>query len=252
MSLVAHAEDNRDISFFDGAKTIHLKFTDVVNDEYIVDVLWMPNYERAPALSGPAVISFIKDGGHSFSVSADAFHFPLNMIEGLSLSDSIDLNKVYPIKYDSLKGMSLLDNSHQDLSRQNIAPFFFEDIDFDEKKELILVNTQEGQRHGDSYTIYKPTYKYGNIYNLATRKPFDMLDQKTVFNKENRTIDIFSSGGACANSNERFKLIDGKYVSIKFTNWDHYTDDAKGSVCVESIYTVIDGKRVLKTKSESH
>jgi hypothetical protein len=89
------------------------------------------------------------------------------------------------------------------------------------------------------------------MYNLATTSPFSILDQKATFNKEKRTIDVFLSGGACTNSNEKFKLVDGKYIAIEFTEWDYYVRDDV-SVCVESIYTVIDDKRILKSKSESY
>jgi hypothetical protein len=158
----------------------------------------------------------------------------------------VDLTKVYPVEYNTIGKDSLFDSFHG-----NNVPFFFEDIDFDGKDELIVVDFGNGQRRVDDYKVYKPTYKNGNMYNLAIDKPFDMLDQKTAFNKENRTIDVFLSGGACGSTNEKFKLIGNKYVAIEFTDWDYYIRDG-GSVCVESNYVVIDGVRVLKSKSESY
>jgi hypothetical protein len=70
---VTQAEEVGQKSFFDGTKIIHLKFTDVIDDKYIVNVLWMPDDGLAPQLVGPAVIHFVKNRGHSFSVSAEAF-----------------------------------------------------------------------------------------------------------------------------------------------------------------------------------
>jgi hypothetical protein len=251
----AHAKEKQE-SFFDGTKTIHLKFTDVIDDKYTVNVLWTPDDGYVPVLVGPATIRFIKDSGSVFSVSVDAFHLPfdaLNKLGLLKFDDSgnyhtlaVDLTKVYPVEYSTTGKDSLFDSFHG-----NNVPFFFEDIDFDGKDELIIVDFGTGQRRVDDYKVYKPTYKNGNMYNLATDKPFNMLDQKSTFNKENRTIDVFLSGGACSSSNERFKLIDGKYVAIGFTDWDYYIRDG-GSVCVESNYAVISGKRVLKSKSESY
>jgi len=250
-------------SFFDGAKTIHIKFMDTVDDKYTVDVLWNPDDGNVPRLVGPAVINFVQDSGYLFSVSADAFHLSLDTLNDLGLlkidenSESgntlpVDLTMVYPVKYNSLGKISLPNNTHHyDKSRDSAVPFFFEDIDFDNKNELIIVNAKSGQRWSDSYTVYKPTYKYGKAYNLAVEKPFDRIDQHTTFDKENRTIDIFSSGGACTNSNEKFKLVNGKYVAIEFTDWDYYVRDGE-SVCVESNYVVVKGKRVLKSKSESY
>jgi hypothetical protein len=250
-----HAKEKQE-SFFDGTKTIHLKFTDVIDDKYTVNVLWTPNDGYVPALVGPATIRFVKDSGSVFSVSVDAFHLPfdaLNKLGLLKFDDSgdyhtlvVDLTKVYPVGYNTTGKDSLFDSFHG-----NNVPFFFEDIDFDGKDELIIVDFGTGQRWVDDYKVYKPTYKNGNMYNLATEKPFDMLDQKTTFNKENRTIDVFLSGGACGSTNEKFKLVSGKYKPIEFTDWDYYIRDG-GSVCVESHYVVISGERVLKSKSESY
>jgi hypothetical protein len=256
LNIASYANEDAWESFFDGSKTIHLKFTDVIDDKYTVNVLWNPNDGNVPRLVGPATIRFVKDSGSTFSVSVDAFHLPLDVLNKLGLlkfDDSgdyhtlpVDLTKVYPVEYNTIGKDSLFDSFHG-----NNVPFFFEDIDFDGKDELIVVDFGNGQRRVDDYKVYKPTYKNGNMYNLAIDKPFDMLDQKTAFNKENRTIDVFLSGGACGSTNEKFKLIGNKYVAIEFTDWDYYIRDG-GSVCVESNYVVIDGVRVLKSKSESY
>jgi len=260
LNPLAHAEEGQ-TSFFDGTKTVHLKFTDVIDNKYTVDVLWTPDDGLAPQLVGPATINFVKNRGHSFSVSAEAFHIPSDILNQLGLlrhDDGSDyhtlpvyLDKVYPIEYSS-EELSLFDNLYQhDKLRAGSAPFFFEDIDFDGKDELILINTRAGQRRVDSYTIYQAAYKGGNIYNLATDEPFNMLDQKTTFDKENRTISVFSSGGACGSTNEKFKLVDGKYIPVEFTEWDHATNSER-YICVESVYTVANGKRTLKSKTESY
>ena len=239
-------------SFFDGTKTIHLKFTDVIDDKYTVNVLWTPDDENIPKLVGPATIRFVKDSGGVFSVSVDAFHLPLDTLNKLGLLKfdysgdyhtlAVDLTKVYPVEYSGKD--SLFDSF-----RGNSVPFFFEDIDFDGKDELIVVDFGTGQKWVDDYKVYKPIYKDGNMYNLATEKPFNMLDQKTTFNKENRTIDVFLSGGACLNSNEKFKLVSGKYTPIEFTDWDWHINGVEVNDCVESIYTIVNGERVLKSRS---
>ena len=64
---VTQAEEVEQKSFFDGTKTIHLKFTDVIDDKYTVDVLWTPDDGYVPRLVGPATIRFVRDGGSSFS-----------------------------------------------------------------------------------------------------------------------------------------------------------------------------------------
>jgi hypothetical protein len=41
-NLSVHAEEDERKSFFDGTKTIHLRFTDIIDDKYTVDILWTP------------------------------------------------------------------------------------------------------------------------------------------------------------------------------------------------------------------
>jgi hypothetical protein len=259
----AHAKEKQE-SFFDGTKTIHLKFTDVIDDKYTVNVLWTPDDGYVPRLVGPATIRFVKDSGLAFSVSADAFHLPFDVLNKLGLlkfDDSgdyhtlaVDLTKVYPVEYNTTGKDSLFDSFHG-----NNVPFFFEDIDFDGKDELIIVDFGTGQRRVDEYTVYKsgeipnrkityrPVYQDSSIYNLATTEPFNMLDQKTTFDKKNRTIDVFLSGGACGSASEKFKLLGGKYKPIEFTEWTP-TEGA----CAEIVYGIREGKRVLKSITESY
>jgi len=264
LNPLAHAKEEQ-TSFFDGAKTIHLKFTDVVDDKYTVDVLWTPDDGYVPRLVGPATINFTGSSRGLFSVSAAAFHIPYDVLSELNLikfEDSskhdghtieVDLSKVYSVEYDSFSKPVLFNNSHHydKLRTGGSTPFFFEDIDFDGKDELIVVDFGTGQRWVDEYIVHKATYKNGATYNLAVEKPFNMLDQKTTFDKENRTIDVFSSGGACGSTNKKFKLVNGEYKPVEFTEWD-YTSNGERYICVESTYTVANGKRTLKSKTESY
>ena len=263
LSPVTFADTDERKSFFDGTKIIHLTFTDLIDNKYIVNVLWMPDDGLVPRLVGPAIISFTKDGGYSFPILADAFHLPFDLLTKLGIlkfdedsSDghtaAVDLTKVYSVKYDSLGEAGLFDNSHHyDEPRLGKTPFFFEGIDFDGKDELVIVDFNAGQRGYNEYTVYKSNYKYGNMYNLVNTEPFSIIDQLSTFNKQNRTIDVFSSGGACGSTNEKFKLIDDRYTPVEFTEWNSIANGER-YVCVESIYTVANEKRTLKSKSESY
>jgi hypothetical protein len=262
-SSASYAEEDEWKSFYDGTKTIHLKFADIIDDKYNVNIVWMPRDGEGPRLVGPAIITFLKDSGYLFSVTANYFHLPYDELKESGILEmdvegqakTVDLNKVYSFKYDSdsFNKISLVNNTHKfeaSESRKQI-PFFFEDIDFDGRDELVVVDFNAGQRWYNEYTVYKSNYKYGNMYNVASVEPFSILDQLSTFDKENRTIDVFLSGGSCANSNEKFKLIDGKYTPVEFTEWDHATNGER-YICVESIYAVIDGKQILKSKSEGY
>jgi len=263
INSVTQAEEVGRKSFFDGTKTIHLKFSDVIDDKYTVNVVWMPRDGEGPRLVGPAIITFLKDSGYLFSVTASYFHLPTAELakSGILKTDDdgqaveVDLAKVYSFKYDSdsFNKISLVNNTHkfkESGSREQI-PFFFEDIDFDGEIELVVVDFNAGQRWLNEYTIYKPNYKYGNMYNLVNIEPFSTLDQLSTFDKENRTIDVFSSGGSCTNSNKKFKLIDGRYTLVELTDWDYATDGER-YVCIESAYDIVNSKKILKSKSTSY
>ncbi len=263
LSPVTYADTDEWNSFYDGTKTIHLKFTDIINDKYNVNIVWMPRDGEGPRLVGPAIITFSKDSGYVFSVTADNFHLPFDELKksGILKTDDneqavkVDLSKVYSFEYssDSFNKLSLINNTHKyeaSGSREQV-PFFFEDVDFDGKDELVIVDFNAGQRGYNEYTVYKSNYKYGNMYNLVTTEPFSIIDQLSTFNKKNRTIDVFSSGGACGSTNEKFKLIDGSYTPVEFTEWNSIANGER-YVCVESIYTVANEKRILKSKSESY
>jgi hypothetical protein len=84
--------------------------------------LWNPNDGNVPRLVGPATIRFVKDSGSTFSVSVDAFHLPLDVLNKLGLlkfDDSgdyhtlpVDLTKVYPVEYNTIGKDSLFDSFH--------------------------------------------------------------------------------------------------------------------------------------------
>jgi len=263
INSVTQAEEVGRKSFFDGTKTIHLKFSDVIDDKYTVNVVWMPRDGEGPRLVGPAIITFLKDSGYLFSVTASYFHLPTAELakSGILKTDDdgqaveVDLAKVYSFKYDSdsFNKISLVNNTHKfkESGSREQTPFFFEDIDFDGEIELVVVDFNAGQRWLNEYTIYKPNYKYGNMYNLVNIEPFSTLDQLSTFDKENRTIDVFSSGGSCTNSNKKFKLIDGRYTLVELTDWDYATDGER-YVCIESAYDIVNSKKILKSKSTSY
>jgi hypothetical protein len=261
---VTQAEEVEWKSFFDGTKTVHIKFTDIINGEYSVNVVWTPDDGYGPRLVGPASISFLKGKGYLFSVTVEDFHLPLDELKksGILKTDDegqaleIDLHKVYSMEYNtkSFNKISLLNNTHDydESGSREQTPFFFEDIDFDGKDELVIVDFNSGQRGVNEYSIYKPTYKYGNMYNLVSVEPFNIVDQLSTFDKVNKTIDIYSSGGSCSNSNQKFKLVNGKYTLVELTDWDERPTMEYGYVCTESVYDFIKGQKILKSTSGSY
>jgi len=279
---VAQAEEDEWWQYYDRTKTIHLQFSDKVEDGYIANVSWSPDGGLAPILTGPALINFNSNkqfGAESFSVRAEYFHIPSSMLkdagfvlfnEDAEFNLSADLGKTYKIKYNSksFKKISLLNNTHEGFNADDFlndnydsnapgsweqTPFFFEDMDFDGTKELIVTSFNSGQRGSNEYSVHKLHNRWGNLaYKEVNAAPFDFIDQFTTFDKESKVIKKYYSGGSCANSEDIYKLIDGKYKYIEHKKWRHSASMIVGSVCTESTFDIVDGKEVLRTESDDY
>ena len=58
-----------------GKTPIYIEFTDVIQDRYLVDVEWFPNWGLAPLVTGPANINFrVKDTNIKFTIKSELFH----------------------------------------------------------------------------------------------------------------------------------------------------------------------------------
>ena len=282
LSPVTQAEEDDWWQHYDRTKTIHLQFSDTVKDGYTVNVSWNPDGGLAPILTGPALINFNsnkKFGAESFSVRAEYFHIPGSMLKdaGFVLFNedgkfnlSADLDKTYKIKYNSksFKKISLLNNSHEGFNADDFlndnydsnapgsweqTPFFFEDMDFDGTDELIVTSFNSGQRGHNEYSIYKLYNRWTNlVYKEMSVAPFDFIDQLTTFDRENKVIKKFYSGGSCSNSEDTYKLIDGRFKHIEHKKWRPSNSMIVGRVCTESTFGIVNGQKMLKTESDDY
>jgi len=82
-------------------------------------------------------------------------------------------------------------------------PFFFADVNFDGKNELILTKYREGQRGSNSYIVYSinPDGAFDEVIEL----PFDRLDDFSTIDSENKQIIIQNSNGANDSFEEVYK-----------------------------------------------
>jgi hypothetical protein len=180
-SIYADEYDEPDV-FFDGTKVVHFKFTDVVDGKYnyTVDVIWTPDH-NAPLGVGSAILRFSeKEWFNSFSVTADAFDLSGDVLKkaGYYTSDDWEyhkdiLNAIFTIDYRSLVKSSLLDNNHE-----GDAPFFFEDVDFDNVNDLVVRERSAGQRSVDSYEIYNLNNsggKVSDLYSVTDKAPLYLV-----------------------------------------------------------------------------
>jgi len=228
----------------DGKTPIYIEFTDVIQGRYIVDVEWFPNWGLVPMFNGPANINFkLVDSDIKFTIKTDFFNIGSRMFS-------------FP-KY-RMDAKTIAKKEVIKMNFRNIAnpPFSFGDMNFDGIKELVIANRRQGQRHLDAYEVYLiqeiEGSSYFNILDLTDELPYSNIDATTEFDWENKTIELYYSGGACGSSYETYKRVisdyplrDYKFEIIKrieLTSWD---DDGNDIPCSEYIYDIVNGIEIL-------
>ena len=221
----------------DGNTAIQINFTDVIEDRYTVNATWFPDIDIAPILTGKAVINFsVDDGIEPFTKTTNLFHIP-----NFEFTEDKIVNKeVFELKYS-------------DLSSQ---PFYFKDVNFDDTKELIIVEARGGQRGVDDYQIHLiqelRDIDFFNVLDLTKVKPYSLLDGLTEFNPEDKTVRIHYSGGSCSSSYETYQrvfnayeLANYKFKLIKRWDYDYLDEDGNNVGCHVKVYDVENGWKKL-------
>ena len=183
---------------------VHISYSNKVNG-YKVEALWSPTeieFETGTLYfaKGPATIKLIHEDGGIITVVNNYFTLRGERVAGLG----IEYKDGTPI---SIKKQELtLHYSDPQIPEEELAlhghdePFFFYDVTFDGKKELILVEYKEGQRHRDAYKAYEIDSYNGelipSLYQITHREPFIGLDSGTSIDSENKTITHDISNGA--------------------------------------------------------
>mgnify|MGYP000568331036 CR=1 FL=1 len=269
-SLASYAEKDDWIPFYEGNKTIHLKFTDVIDNKYTVNILWTPDDGLQMPLNGPAIVQFVPiepdNGAQSFIIEYGFFRLPGSALVKLGImgSDfeynrSVDLNKTYTLKYSDLIDTTLTDSPNSVYHLGSSAPFFFQDVNYDGIKELVVVETGDGQRFTDEFYFYKLDgykylYKHFDLINTneADVAGGDNIDSLTEFNDNNKTIKVWRQGGACGSTQTIYRQqSDLEFHPTIYTEWESYTNGVR-RICVASEFDISNGEKALKSKTESY
>jgi len=234
-------------------KLIKIHFTDLIEDKYIVDVKWFPDNGLVPFLTGPAIITFnIKGYALSwFTKLTGFFHIPNFEVDW----EKINNGEVFEMKYSDFYNQSTLKELAKGLYSLE-TPFFFEDVNFDGTKELIITETGNGQRRRDVYKVYSID-ELGpeiDLYDITNTLPYVKFDSSTEFNPKDKTITLYYSGGACSSSSETYQAVDGygavKFKLIKKVDYDYQDKNGNNIGCHIYTYDVVNGREVL-IESES-
>ena len=236
------------------AKVVTIEYSNEING-YSVKVIWKPKAVRYRHTKGPAIIEFHnKKDGTSFTLTNNNFGI-LN--SKLPFSYSKDSMEIISLNQNDIK---LVYDENNLKSEENFGttnePFFFQDLDFDAIKELVIVEIENGQRGVASFKAYK--LEYGDIqselYGITNNEPFKSLDEMSKIDFVNKRIIIYGSGGACASGYEIYKLIPSKndYEKNKFVLEaiiEEQSDDNL-SKCYELKYKIINQSKQLISKKE--
>jgi hypothetical protein len=171
-------------------KYVEITYSKPVED-HDVKIHWRPYEVMCNHLIGPAILEFTnKKTGDRFFLTNNRFGLPTS----LDWFKTVKLNKGY---YEKTSQPSLvLDYTAPEFTAKLPSnSFFFVDLTFDGKKELVVTEIANGQRWRHTYKVYDPE-KMGTYTPIAATEPFCSLDSESVIDRKNRTIRIHNSGGA--------------------------------------------------------
>jgi hypothetical protein len=186
-------------NIFNNSGIVLIKYRTPVNG-YNVDAIWYPNEEY---LAGYAILRF-HDGERSFAVLHECFFPSESFASKIEQDTALSMSRLYVLDYEE-------GNYEWHDVFKGYAPFFFADVNFDGKKDLILNYRRQGQRHTNMYRAYladSPFEPYNTdlLYRQTEKLPFVKFDDLTKFDFEKKEIILHGSGGAFNWEDEYYRL----------------------------------------------
>ena len=177
--------------------TLHIKYLNSING-YKVRVTWMPVEVGCKYVEGPADIVFKHNTGATFTIRHNLYFSDLIDFDTTNGMAIVPEHKNFSIKYpDTLSNKSI----------QDCVPFYFADMNFDGKKELVLVNLCKAQRFRDSLAVFAigDNYKLlDSVHQITHLEPYCFFDSQTIFNRKRRMVTVNFSGGAYDTENRTY------------------------------------------------
>jgi hypothetical protein len=248
-SLWGHSQANKITP-----KMIIVEYSNEIHG-YSIKAIWKPSTIIFNHIVGPAIIEFIsKKDSASFTLTNNNFSIQKNRLPFSYTSEGLEIEKL------NQKCIRLAYNQKNLKTNESFGttnePFFFQDIDFDNIKELIIVEVGNGQRGVASFKAYK--FDVGGVqsdlYNITYKEPFKLLDEMSTVDYKNKRITIYGSNGVCAGTTEIYELhtaknggLENKFVLetiIEEQRYDSFDD------CYEVKYKVISSTKQLISKKE--
>lgn len=205
-------EQETDMGWFKQYVTIEYK-NKVEN--FKVRIVWLPTNDAAPIghISGPGIIEFIdpiKDTRFTIKRRDLVFYQERLGIDSLEQRMSV-LDKTFRLQFET---PAIKDQ----ITVGSVAePFFFYDVNFDDRVELLITEVAGGQQLSNTYKVYNldESSLASDSVQITNLKPFSLINDFTEFNKKNMAIliDHYMGGGNTETSiyekldKKEFKLI---------------------------------------------
>lgn len=163
---------------------------------YNVIVDWKPRNIRFGHIIGPAIIQFKKKDSLIFTITNNNFSIQKKLLSFETDTDSLYVKKISKshivLKYDEPKLNS------KDGFFTTEVPFFFNDVNFDNNRELLLVEVNNGQRGLSTFKVYQfeSDELQSELYNITFEQPFRSFDDATIIDYQRRQIKLYYSGGS--------------------------------------------------------
>ena len=191
-------------------KRLFIKYNKPI-EGYQVKIEWTPYESYEYCSVGLAIIHFENSSGSGFSIIDSAFK------SSVLINKEVKREIAY-FKKDTVIYIEYPVKKNHELIRKDV-PFFFADMDYDSKKELVMTIFGKGQRHNDIYRVFKLD-SVGNIFKLSRQvtyqKPYIDFDGFTKFDQKHKTVTNTFDGGADNSSYETFVSKSGKTDNNKF------------------------------------
>ena len=186
--------------------TITLDYSSEI-EGYRVHVLWKPVEIKLSYVIGPAILEFsnAKDStsftltNNHFSVLASTLKFNYNE-DSTEIKGFNEHSLTMPYKN---KAMDSKGGGFDSITE----PFFFADIDFDQTKELLIKEVNQGQRSAATFKAYQ--FNDGRNAPEPSEmggEPFGSLDELSTIDYPSKSIIMEESNGAFTSSQKTYKL----------------------------------------------
>lgn len=232
---------------------VTITFDNEVNG-YSIDVIWKPNSVHYGFTKGPAIITFSnKKDSINFSLSNNNFSISNNRLPFIYNTDS---SEILSLKQEHINLVYDENNLEEEgFFGTTNEPFFFQDLDFDNIKELLLVEVGNAQRYYSSFKAYK--LESGGLQTemsgITHNEPYKSLDELSTIDYKNKRIIIYNSGGICANSSEIYNYKTSKdkdYSWFELETLFEEEYDNNRDKCYELKYKIVNRSRQLISRKE--